>query len=202
MPPKGSKTSEKTKQLISLAKKKQNKYDFFDEYIIGYTRNGYEFYIDLDDYDKVKNYCWHKHQDGYLRTRYDHYKDEKGKNHNKYILMHNLIIRGLDEKDYSYEIDHINGKPNDNRKENLRKVTHEQNMKNVKIANNNTSGYKGVYYNKRERKWKAMININNKQIHLGTFMTKEEAVEARMKAENEYYGNFVRKKEDLNNGTR
>lgn len=184
----------------STAYNKVNKYEERESFYIGYTRNdNYEFYIDKKYYDLIRSYCWHKHQDGYLRTCIGH--NENGGN--IYKLMHVMIMEAEGHVcSKGEEIDHINGKPNDNRIENLRVVTHEENMKNVKLPSNNTSGHKGVYYNKLERKWKAMIRKNKKQIHLGTFDTKEEAVEARRKAENEYYGEHKRKEEYLFNGTR
>ena len=184
----------------STAYNKVNKYEEQDNYYIGYTRNdNYEFYIDKEYYDLIWNYCWHKHQDGYLRTCIG----QKENGGNIYKLMHVMIMEaeGYDLSN-NVEVDHINGKPNDNRVENLRVITHEENMKNVKLPSNNTSGYKGVYYSERERKWKAFVRVNKKPMHLGTFNTKEEAVAVRQDAENKYYGEYKRKEEDLLNGTR
>ncbi len=195
--------SEEHKKKISKSKKRTNEYNKRDGYIIGITKNGYEFYIDEEDIELIKKYCWHKHKDGYLRTCYKTWKDEQGKTHNKYILMHRLVMFGIDNNnDYKIEIDHINGKPNDNRRCNMRKVTHEENMKNVKISTSNISGVKGVYFSKLKKKWKANISDNNKQIHLGTFDTFDKALTARKSAEEKYYGNFSRKGCDLLNGTR
>lgn len=192
--------SEEQKLKISKSKKQTNKYKIFEDYIIGYTNNGYEFYIDKEDLDLIKQYCWHKHRDGYLRTRYNVIIDENGNPHNKYILMHKLLTQGFEES--NLEIDHINGKPNDNRKSNLREISHSNNMKNIKLSKSNKSGVKGVYYNKLEKKWKSYISYNGKQINLGTFSKKEDAINIRILAENKYYKNFTRKKEDLLNGTR
>lgn len=94
------------------------------------------------------------------------------------------------------------GKPYDNRKENLRIVTHMQNMKNIKLSVSNTSGYKGVHWCKLEKKWKAFIAVNKRTIHLGTFANKEDAINARKEAEKKYYNKFSRNSEDLLNGTR
>ena len=184
----------------STAYNKVNKYEEHEDFYIGYTRNGdYEFYIDKKHYGLIWNYCWHRHQDGYLRTCIG----QKENGGNIYKLMHVMIMEAEGVIcSNNEEIDHINGKPNDNRVENLRVTTHGENMKNVKLPSNNTSGYKGVYYSKQERKWKAFVRVNKKQKHLGTFSTKEEAIVARQKAENEYYGEYKRKEEDLFNGTR
>lgn len=168
-----------------LNNKRVNKYDLSGEFGIGWTRDGYEFHFDIEDHNKIKDYCWHRHQDGYLRTRIDRINDK-----NIYILMHNLIVV---KRNKDNNIDHINGKPFDNRKENLRECTHMDNMKNVKLPCTNTSGVKGVGFSKRENKWKAYIRFENKQIHLGTFNTKEEAIEARIEKEIELYGEYIRR---------
>lgn len=176
----------KSKILNGKNNKKYNTYNLVGEYGIGYTSNEEEFYFDLEDYDKIKDYCWHKHKDGYLRTRID-VVDGK----NKYILMHNLIIGFLD-KTCKYNVDHINNKPNDNRKENLRICLHKDNMKNVKLNSRNKSGFKGVYYSKTENKWKAYITVDGNQIHLGTFKNKEDAIKIRKDNEIKYFGEYSR----------
>ena len=193
MPAKGTKMSDETKKKLSNAKKVTNKYDLSGEFGIGWTQNGYEFYFDKEDYELISQYCWHKHQDGYLRTCYGR-KENGG---NKYILMHRLIMIGYD-KNLKIEVDHINGKPNDNQKENMRVTDHKSNMKNTKLYSTTTHGYNGVYYSKNEKKFKAHIS----KTHLGTFATLEEAIDARKKAEKLMFGEFLRDEEDIMNGTR
>lgn len=183
--------------------KKHNEYDLDSkEYGIGYVDNSdYCFYFDKEDYKLIAQYCWHKHQDGYLRTCIDNYKDENGKRHNKYIMMHQLL--GIHYKiGNGKEVDHKNGKVYDNRKSNLRESTHSLNMKNTKLFSTNKSGHKGVRYSKRENKWKAYIQCNKQKIHLGTFALVEQAIEAREEAEKKYFGEFSREKQFLLNGTR
>lgn len=84
-------------------------------------------------------------------------------------------------------IDHINGDKQDNRIENLRVVSHRENMLNAPRKSNNTSGTPGVSWNKRDRKWSASIKHNGRAVSLGYFWTKEAAVRARKSAE-VYYG--------------
>lgn len=170
--------------------KRKNRYVIGDKYIKGFTKNdNYEFIIDNQDYEEIRKYCWHRHEDGYLRTRIG-IKETGG---NIYILMHVLITRLHNINiEANQEIDHINGNPADNRLSNLRVVTHGENMRNTKFYINNTSGVKGVYWNKRERRWKAAISINDKTIHLGTFIRKEDAVAKRKDAENKYFKEFNR----------
>lgn len=169
--------------------KKCNEYDLkSNSYGVGWTESGYEFYFDLSDYDLIKEYCWHKHIDGYLRTCCEIYKDENGKIHNKYIMMHQLIMG-------ENECDHIDGNPANNRRYNLRYSDHNKNMKNLKKYSNNRSGHKGVVLYKD--KWSAYIQVDKQKIHLGFFDTYEEAVVAREKAEKQYFKEYNREEQFL-----
>ena len=98
----------------------------------------------------------------------------------------------FDDFENLLEIDHINGNTKDNRRCNLRIVNHSNNMKNTKTSIRNKSGHKGVYYSKRECKWKAVLYADNKRYHLGTFDKFEDAVAIREKAELKYFGEYNR----------
>lgn len=91
------------------------------------------------------------------------------------------------------QIDHINGVKTDNRIVNLREATNAQNGKNLPISKRNKSGVVGVSFDAVNNKWRATIKVNFKQINLGRFKKFEEAVAARQKAENKYFGEWVRK---------
>lgn len=77
------------------------------------------------------------------------------------------------------EIDHVNGKRDDNRIINLRNVTTAENRKNHAKPSNNTSGVVGVVWSRAIRRWNAQIKVNRKCIFLGSFATIEEAAAAR-----------------------
>lgn len=84
------------------------------------------------------------------------------------------------------QIDHINGVRDDNRLDNLRLVTTAENGRNQSIPHTNTSGVIGVSWNKHDRKWRAMIQIDRRAKYLGRFDTLEEAAAARAKAERQF----------------
>ena len=88
------------------------------------------------------------------------------------------------------EIDHIDKVKSNNRFNNLRLATSRQNSFNVNIRSNNTSGIKGVYWNKSHKKWQAQIKQAGKQIYLGRFINKEEAGKAVAEARILFHGKF------------
>jgi len=84
------------------------------------------------------------------------------------------------------QIDHINGDATDNRIENLRDVSCQDNQRNVRRKGNNTSGTTGVHWHISKKKWEAQIMINDKRLFLGRFKHKEDAIAARKAAEKKY----------------
>lgn len=90
------------------------------------------------------------------------------------------------------EVDHKNGDGLDNRRSNLRLVTHQQNMHNMRINKNNKSGHKGIFFCNRENKWIAKIKVNSKTINLGYFSNIDDAITVRINAVSKYHGEFGR----------
>ena len=122
---------------------------------------------------KVGGVAGYKHSSGYLIAQID---GKQYKNHRLVWLWH-----------YGYypehEIDHINRNRADNRIENLREATRTCNSRNSSIPCTNTSGVKGVYWNKWEQKWCAKITIAGKNFSLGYHNEFLEAVCHRLAAE-------------------
>lgn len=87
-------------------------------------------------------------------------------------------------------IDHINRIRDDNRASNLRLATTNQNQHNTGLSSNNKSGFKGVYFNKRDSKYHAQIMIDKRRISLGLHDTAEQAGAAYLAASEKYYGEF------------
>lgn len=100
---------------------------------------------------------------------------------NKQYLAHRLAwlcTHGRWPKD---QIDHINHRRDDNRLQNLREATNAEQRKNMKLAKNNTSGFRGV--SRQHGKWVSYIKVGGKKKHLGIFENKDNAVIARVYAE-------------------
>ena len=79
-------------------------------------------------------------------------------------------------------IDHKNSISHHNRICNLRWCTLQENNQNASLSKRNTSGVKGVSFNKQCKKWQALISVDRKIIHIGFFSTLEEAKQARIKS--------------------
>ena len=85
-------------------------------------------------------------------------------------------------------LDHRDGNKMNNNITNLRPATAQENQRNAQLRVDSTSGATGVSFSKG--KWRAYIYVDQKQINLGRFLVKELAVEARRKAQTEYFGDF------------
>lgn len=154
------------------ANQKRNIYELSGEYGVGYTTKGEPFYFDLEDYDKIKNYCWWIN-DGYVCTKIN----------KKKVIFHNILFPNAEE------VDHKNHKTIDNQKDNLRVVTHGINMMNKKEYINNTSGVTGVSWDKSKNKWTANISVRNQRYQKG-FNNFEDAVQQRKLWEDMFFGEY------------
>lgn len=121
------------------------------------TRNKYTI-VDDDDYEVLVPHKWYCSATGYaVRT-------------NKAIRMHRVVANAPS----GLEVDHINGNRLDNRKSNLRIVTHKQNMRNMTKA-------KGYTYIKSTGRYSASVMRDGKNIFLGSHATEIEARGAYVK---------------------
>lgn len=136
-----------------------------------------EFIIDKEDISKVK----------YKKWRLSHGRVVTGNNTKKHPTKHlSHIILNIDSTDYEHKIDHFDGNPLNNRKNNLRVCNQHENTLNKARVSNNTSGFIGVSKDKRANRtacWGAEIRFHNKRTHIGSYKYIEEAVYARYIAE-------------------
>lgn len=73
-------------------------------------------------------------------------------------------------------VDHIDRDPLNNKSDNLRLLTHSDNHQNMNAPRNNTSGHKGVCWDKNRNKWIVYRTLNGKRHNIGRFPTKEQAL--------------------------
>lgn len=107
---------------------------------------------------------------------------------------HRLAWKIQTLKDPLGVIDHINGVEDDNRICNLRDVDFDENMRNRKRSKANRSGTQGVHFCNKSKKWVAQISTNSKRLRIGSFDSKQDAIEARKLGEskNNYHENHGR----------
>ena len=151
--------------------------------------------IDLEDLDRVLNFpfSWTTRYD---KTLHDYYavsivyeKDENGIRKGKPLYLHRFIMNSTDENE---QIDHINHKPRDNRKENLRPISISDNSRNRKTRNrNNKSGYRNVCWD--GKRWIVQLQVEGKNKVLGRFKEEdlEEAGKFAEQMREKYYGAFA-----------
>lgn len=176
------------KELVSKRFSKQNKYDIESfPWGVGWTNNTNDIFIfDKEDYDKIKNYCWYVSYDkksDYCRLEAYNKMNANNTFEDQRLVFHQVVTG----KKYQ---DHINHDTLDNRKLNLRDATNIENGANQSLNKNNTSGITGVSYDTRIEKWVAYITVNYKTMYLGSYMDKNDAVHARLLAEQKYFGEF------------
>lgn len=163
------------------------KYDSHAELLI-YSREGslkMVSKIDLEDVPYVEKYSWCERSRGYVGR-----VDSNG----KIITLHRILAKAKKGE----IVDHINKDKLDNRKENLRICTYQQNIFNSGKGTKNTSGVTGVGWRKDTKKWRAYIIVDAVQKTLGSFKEKDDAVKARLKAEKKYFKEFAPQKHLFN----
>lgn len=166
-------------------RKKWNHYELTENFYRGFDDKGNSFLISIEDFDLVNKYYWRLSRDNYWIGQYT---DNEG--HRKNIRLHTIIMEHMYKKiiPNNKVVDHINQNRSDNRRNNLRICSPEENTRNSGLQKNNTSGITGVTFCKDRNKWRVSICHNSKWINLGYFNTKEEAIKIRLKAELKYYG--------------
>jgi hypothetical protein len=145
---------------------------------------GYKAIIDDDAYEAANAHSWYCLVLG--RSRYG-----SSKINGKLISLHRFILGNPPRP--NAQVDHINGDGLDNRKSNLRWASASTNKMNEgKRRGTFTSRYKGVYWNKRSRKWQAEIKLNYKKQYLGRFDCELEAAQAYDSAAGKLFGEFAK----------
>ena len=139
--------------------------------------------IDTEDLERVKPFRWYYvakgNSGGYAATNVPLLEEKR-----KTLFLHELITESYKNKPLgNFDVDHVNNYSLNNRKSNLRICSHSSNLHNSKLHSDNTSGHKGICYDKNRNKWVARIQIKGKMINLGRFSGKEEAIRARKEIE-------------------
>ena len=152
---------------------------------------GKEALVDDADYEYLMQWKWYPVNSGSGHKLYAcrnrrmvNYTYERGT-----CKMHKVEARRMG---LPYcRVDHWNGDGLDNRRRNLRPATNSLNLANRGPQANNTSGYKGVTWDRERQKWMAQIAIQGRHIFLGRFDDKCEAAQAYNEAASKHFGAFA-----------
>jgi hypothetical protein len=137
--------------------------------------------VDDEDFERVNQFKWYVHDVDNLFYAY------RRQGRKSSLKMHRFIL-GLD--DPKIHIDHKNHNGLDNQKKNLRVCNRNQNQHNRR-KQKGSSRFKGVTWYKPLKKWRAQICVNNKQMHIGVFLSEQDAAIAYNQAATKYFGEFA-----------
>jgi AP2 domain len=141
--------------------------------------------VDNEWFEYLNQWKWFCDAQGYA-CRWI-YSGPKGNRVKTLVRMHRVVL-GVQPGEYT---DHINRNRTDNQHHNLRVCSIGENNLNTKIRSNNKSGYRGVSYKRKNKKWCAQIAIKKRKIHIGLFLTSKEAAMAYNQAATEHFGEFA-----------
>jgi hypothetical protein len=150
--------------------------------------------IDDDIAEEIQKYKWQIRDPGINVSHRTLYAVHNYKRNGKPLAtrMHRLIYELKTGKNIDGKvIDHINHDGLDNRINNLREATHKQNISHQRHKRGNSSQYKGVRWNTKNKNWNAYIKTNYKRIHLGCFENEADAAEAYNKAAVKLFGEYA-----------
>lgn len=159
------------------------------EYCIIPLTKGQVALVDAADYEWLSRWKWHSSAGGETTKPYACRNVVLGGVGHKTVRMHREIL-GLEDGD-GKEVDHIDCDRLNNRRQNLRVVTHRQNSMNTRKRDQNST-YKGVHWDKRRQAYRSQIASNGKNIHLGYYRKPYEAHLAYCYASAAWHGEFAR----------
>lgn len=141
--------------------------------------------VDVGDYEWLSQWKWYAKNNSDWRAYRHGPRDE---NYKQETIQMSRVIMNAQKGDI---IDHVNHDGLDNRRHNLRKATHAENMRNKRKLRVGHSAFKGVTWHVRSQKWVAYITKDKRCIHLGMFTSEQDAAQAYRDAAIKYHGAFA-----------
>ncbi len=141
--------------------------------------------VDASDYESLMKFKWYARRDG---GKWYAARGQRMNGKSTTVYMHRTLMRPT----AGMQVDHRDGDGLNNTRLNIRLATSSQNHCNQRLSRRNTSGYKGIWWHKRDRLWAATIRVARKRIHLGYFKEKDNAYKAYCEASKKYHGEYGR----------
>ena len=149
---------------------------------------GKETLVDDCDYEYLMQWKWYyrpDHKGGYA------VRMSKCNGKRVTIRMQRVIAERMGLQIVGKEVDHTGGSKLNNSRSKLRIATTRQNCANKSISRNNTSGFKGVSWNRQYKKWRVSIGVNWHRVYISRYDDKLEAARAYNVAAKKYFGDFA-----------
>lgn len=152
------------------------------------TTSGDKVMVSDKDFKKVSSYRWStlkskNHSLLYARRTFCNGVSRK------HVFLHRFILGITDPK---VKVDHRDRNGLNCTRKNLRTCTHSQNLYNSKLRVNNTSGFKGVSWNKWHKAWMVKIRSQNNYVFLGYFGSRVTGAKVYDRAARKLFGRFAR----------
>lgn len=174
----GNLVKSRNKTLISVS-------DGFIYVLTNNTKKQFKFDYSEQLFQKLQDVAWYEDDGGYLSGKVD------GERFRAYWYVAGVPPNGM-------EVDHKNLDKTDNTDDNLRTITHSQNMSNKsKYKSGRTCKYKGVCWHKQHKKWYAQIQKDKKNVFLGLYLDPMEAAESYDRAAIRLFGEYAATNETL-----
>lgn len=162
--------------------RKKNMFNLSGKYGKMLLYDGSECIFDKEDYDILSKHYWSINNSRHVSTKIE------GKTVSLTTYIYNCY--GIPLRD-GIVIDHKDRNSLNNTKENFRRCTLSQNGMNKGLQSNNTSGKTGVHYDSRINRYYAYIKKDGQRLSLGGYNNFDDAVKARLFAEQKYFGEFA-----------
>lgn len=139
--------------------------------------------VDDEDHPLVAQYKWHANKKGYAVGSIP-----TGRRGARHVLMHRLIL-GAQRGE---QVDHVDGKPLNNTRANLRIATHSENCRNsIGKASNRASQFKGLNWDRKLAKWRVYIGASGRSIYVGIYADELQAALAYDQAARQHHGDYA-----------